>query len=336
MKPVISAEYLKQTLTVVSHYGFDEEECRRAAGLQADLNQVRISAKHVVDLFNYISKTLDDPLFGIKCALKYPLTQFDQTGDLLKICRDIEEACNVYHTYCSLYHTVGVSSGMLSDERADRLEWYANISSDQIASYQQLIEYILTHYLTSLKWLGWQFPHVIKRIDFKHQAIAEVSKYEDLFGCDVKFGQAEYSLIFEDNVKNAPLPTADPKKLAFAREKLDRAIYKMRGEYNFLDRVQHQIVKLIESGAANKKAMAQELGLSERSLTRKLSEKGTSFKELKTQVVKKLSVSKIEQGLPLTTIAQSLGYNDQAAFTRAFKKWYGETPSQRKARVNAK
>ena len=66
-------------------------------------------------------------------------------------------------------------------------------------------------------------------------------------------------------------------------------------------------------------------------MARDLKNKGTAFKEIKNNVLQDIAVTKINQGQPLAQIANSLGYNDQAAFTRAYKKWFGYPPGMQNA-----
>ena len=110
---------------------------------------------------------------------------------------------------------------------------------------------------------------------------------------------------------------------------LDTALNKLLAKENFIDGIELQIrLGLKEHEIPHKASIAQALGLSERSMGRALAEKGTTFTDIKNRVLRNLAVAKIEQGIPLAQVAYSLGYNDQSAFTRAYKNWFGSSPSK--------
>jgi len=70
------------------------------------------------------------------------------------------------------------------------------------------------------------------------------------------------------------------------------------------------------------------MGMSSRSLSRQLKADGLTFRSVKEQVRKDMALSYMRNGRNLSDIALMLGYNDQPAFTRAFKRWFGVPPSK--------
>ena len=75
--------------------------------------------------------------------------------------------------------------------------------------------------------------------------------------------------------------------------------------------------------------VAQQLGMSLRSLTRQLAEEGASFGEILDRLRNRLAVRYLgEQRISLQQIAWLLGYSELAAFNHAFKRWSGTSPSR--------
>ena len=300
----------------------------RAVGLSEFPTSAKIKAETLANILNFASNNLSDSLFGIKCGLKYPILQYTRPAEFLKLCDNISHAADVYNTYCPIFHTVGVPSGVVSDDGTDRMVWTPNFEQEQTDLYRQFIELIMTNYLTSLNWLAWKTPNAVRQINIKHEATLSIKHYQDLFDCDIKFDQAEYSIILKDGVKDTPFSTSDPAELVKIRMKFDMALNEILQEDSIVDRIELHLRSSIEDGIPNKASAAKALNLSERSMARALQDKGTSFKDIKNRIIQDLAVTKLEQGLPLAEIAHSLGYNDQSAFTRAYKKWYGTTPGK--------
>jgi len=80
--------------------------------------------------------------------------------------------------------------------------------------------------------------------------------------------------------------------------------------------------------------VAQELGVSERTLQRRLTEEGTSFQSLLSAVRRARAHQLLaDPALDLTEVALLLGYEDQSSFFRAFKIWEGVTPATWRGKV---
>ena len=182
--------------------------------------------------------------------------------------------------------------------------------------------------MTSVNWLAWKTPQAVSQVNFKHEAIGPPNIYSDLLECDVKFGQENYSLILKDGVKDAPFATSDPAQLAKVCVQFDVALNELFAAESLINRIELQIRRTLDHSVPTKSAIAESLDLSERSMARALRDQATSFTKVKLRVFQNLAVAKIAEGRPLVEVAHYLGYNDQPAFTRAFKKWFGYSPGQ--------
>ena len=86
---------------------------------------------------------------------------------------------------------------------------------------------------------------------------------------------------------------------------------------------------MLQSGSVASDAVAKMLGLSERSLQRRLNEEGTTFLTLKDEVRKDLSLNYVRNmNIDIAEIAFLLGYSDQSTFSRSFKRMTGKSPSE--------
>lgn len=323
-----SLRYFRQVMTVISEFNISEVDCLNAVGLSEIPKSQRVNAEILAHILNFAANSLNDPQLGIKCALRYPILQYTRPAEFLKLCENLKHAADVYHHYSPLFHTVGTPSGIISEDGIDHMIWTPNPSLDLTEDYRQFIELIMTNLLTSINWLAWKTPNAVQRLNIKHEAILPLEEYADLFDCDVKFGQEEYSLILKDGVMDLPFAMSDQAELTKVRMKFDIALNELFEEESLVDRIELQIRRTVEHGHSNKASIAKALGLAERTMTRALKTKGTCFKEIKNHVLKDMARTKIHQGIPLAEIAHALGYNDQPAFTRAYKKWFGCTPGK--------
>jgi AraC-like DNA-binding protein len=97
--------------------------------------------------------------------------------------------------------------------------------------------------------------------------------------------------------------------------------------------VENRLVSVLPSGRVQAATVAQQLGMSERSLRRRLAEEGTTFSELLDRVRNSLALRYLEdQHISLQQIAWLLGYSELSAFNHAFKRWSGTSPRSARQR----
>jgi AraC-like DNA-binding protein len=126
------------------------------------------------------------------------------------------------------------------------------------------------------------------------------------------------------------------KHLAGANPQLARLNDKVMIEYlskldkeNIIDRVAATVVEMLPSGGVTDEKVATQLNMSGRSLQRRLQEGGTTFRRLIEEVRRGLAATYVrDPAVELVEIAFLLGFSDQSAFSRAFKRWTGHTPSE--------
>src|SRR5260370_24599967 len=94
-------------------------------------------------------------------------------------------------------------------------------------------------------------------------------------------------------------------------------------------RVENAISSLLPHGRVAVEDVARRLGMSERTLARNLSDEGVNFTEILQQLRRDLAVRYLDdRKLHVSKIAWLLGFHEVSAFTHAFRRWTGKTPSQ--------
>jgi AraC-like DNA-binding protein len=88
---------------------------------------------------------------------------------------------------------------------------------------------------------------------------------------------------------------------------------------------------LLTDDLAQLDGVAKRLGMTGRSLQRRLKDEGTSFQETRDAVRRELADAYLGQGMSFAEISFLLGFAEPSAFFRAFKRWTGVTPLERRA-----
>ena len=154
--------------------------------------------------------------------------------------------------------------------------------------------------------------------------------YEQLFACKVSFGHERCHIILERDALDFPVKNSDERLLKVLKSHCDQFL--QEHDYvqaEFTAKIREKIIDLLPSGRAKAKFIAAELGLTERTMLRRLADENTSFTELREDLRRDLANKYIrDKRLSLKQIAYLLGYRDQSAFSVAFRRWHGGTPKE--------
>jgi AraC-like DNA-binding protein len=159
------------------------------------------------------------------------------------------------------------------------------------------------------------------------------AEFAKVFGSNVEFGAAADDVTFSNNIRQSPITSADPYLNKLLISYCEEAIaYRPRTRGSFRSSVENAVVPLLPHGKARTSEIARQLGVSQRTLARRLSEEGVTFSELLDSLRSDLANRHLaDRDLAISQIAWLLGYRDVGAFSHAFKRWTGKAPG--KARV---
>ena len=173
-------------------------------------------------------------------------------------------------------------------------------------------------------------PIVATRVVFRHSPPAVAEPYETFFGCPVHFGGARYSLTLPSAHLAHEVVGADPLVASKLEEFAERELRKQSPEFpasvaenirDALERGEHADCMLI--------AIAKHVGVSERTLQRKLRDDGLSFRGLVDEVRRKLALGLLASPeLTISEVAAAAGFDEPTSLTRAVHRWTGQSPSE--------
>ena len=163
-------------------------------------------------------------------------------------------------------------------------------------------------------------------VSFRHQP-DDVAEIERLLGCPVQVGAAWSGLSLPNDAWHVPMRRRDPV-LRRMLESHSRAVTSRSTSTENLAVNLHQVLtSRLARGEAEIGAVARDLGMSSRTLQRRLSQQGLSYQQLLDRVRRETAEkSMVDSSLSIGEIAYLVGYSEPAAFHRAFKRWTGLTP----------
>lgn len=251
--------------------------------------------------------------------------QYGVLGLSVMSCKNAQEAFERHMRYESLVSNRSVST--YHYEGSDiRLTW----DTGGFTIGREMADENVASWVTFLRWITGQCE-TMTAVHFVHAQPEDLSEYERIFSCPILFSQPMVELIFPASYKNIPIIQHDP----VMREMMDAYAEQLLEEFSqsdsLLGSVRALIAEALPKGGVALDCIAQELDINPRTLQRRLSEQGQSFKGLLDEVRKGLALTYIAQPfIDLAELAYLLGFSDQSAFQRAFKKWTGTSPRKYK------
>jgi AraC-like DNA-binding protein len=299
---------------------------------QVEDQSVRLAAKGQIEFVQLIADTLHDDLLGFHLGCDY----------------DLREIGLLYYVW---------NSSKLLGDGFRRVERYSTIVNEAVSfhvrshgndialtttyigvkrlSDRHQIEFWVTSLVRICRQLTNRhlLPSCVKLV---HRRNGGAPALEKFLGCDVTFGADTDEVAFPGTIDQMPVVSADPylNKLLIKYCEEARS-HREVGRHTCRVAVENAIAPLLPHGRASADEIARQLGMSLRTLERRLGSEGLTFTGILSELRFDLAKRYLQEGdLPISKIAWLLGYQDVGGFTHAFKRWTGKAPREARAQEN--
>ena len=176
----------------------------------------------------------------------------------------------------------------------------------------------------------------IEEVRFTHHATeTQAARHRAFFRAPVRFGAEHTELVFGAGSLATRLSTADPNLLAILLPAAEEKHAQKTAHPPLTDQVRRALRAALTSDDAQLEAIAARLGMTGRTLQRRLKDEGTSFQTVRDGMRRELADRYLGEGMSFAEISFLLGFSEPSAFFRAFKRWTGLTPVERRASLSA-
>jgi AraC-like DNA-binding protein len=309
----------------LSAEGIDPEPLFKEAGFDLGSLQdpsVRMSSDGFRKLLELIDLSDADPAIGLSISRFIHPTTFYSLGIAMYCSNTLAQYLERFIKYYRMITTNNRLEGTLLDNGTYRLrsiieteEPFPGIREDGVASFVTAILRLALHS---------ELPLSVVRLARPVPEGVE-DRYKRFFQCPVEFDAEHTELEFSGDVLDEPLASANPE-LAEMYETLTIEYLDKVDKLDFPARVTNELIRLLPTGVSAKERVASALNMSTRTLYNKLESAGTTYREVLDATRQRLAEQCIAQDLPIYEIAYLIGFSDTANFSRAFKKWTGQSP----------
>ena len=170
---------------------------------------------------------------------------------------------------------------------------------------------------------------------FRHSCRSTPGRYAAHFGCPVKFDAKRDAIAFDPAVLDLPNLLGDQAVADFLTAHLETEMSSIEDTPSLSKTLVHRLTTALSNGAPQAAQVAQEMGLSERTLYRRLAEEGLTFRDVLGQAQSALAQELLrDSDASIAEIAFLTGFSEQSTFSRAFKRWLGQAPAQFRQRAS--
>lgn len=155
------------------------------------------------------------------------------------------------------------------------------------------------------------------------------NRHGDYFGCAVRYGAKHDRMVLNAADFDLPFSNANPEMLELVTPALAAAMQQIEDQASLSEQVRSSLKRAMSMGAPDIAFVARDLGLSQRTLQRRITAEGKTFRGLLADARHEMSLQYLaDPGIDIKEIAYLLGYDDTKSFYRAFRQWQRVTPSQ--------
>ncbi|MCB8820586.1 AraC family transcriptional regulator [Microvirga rosea] len=315
----------KEIAPVLRELGLDPDPIISAAGLDPNLfadgtNIVSFAA--LARLYTLCVVHTDCPHFGLLVGCRANILSMDLIGRLMQHSETVGAALDGLVSNLGVQDRAVVASLTTAD---GMVSLTFAVLSPQDESADQIIDASIAIVVNALRALcgsEWRPAEVL----LSRAKPADPDPYRHHFRVPVRFSQKSATLVFPAEELQRKVAGADP----LLRTVLEERMRRLRADAGsgFSDDIRRLLRTRLMSAGCSAENMARLLAVHRRTLSRRLKVSGQGYRSMTNEIRFELARQLLEETeLQLGEIATALGYSEPSAFTRAFRRWSGQTPT---------
>lgn len=321
---------LSYTAQIFKARGLDSDAVLTKHGLnpeRIDAN-ARVTRSKELEVYQDLFKLHPDPTIALDIGPYMGPAGYGPFAMLLSTCKDGYECCQMGIRYQSMGYMYGEISFELSPEHSSFRFDPAMLPEDvrefvllrDMAGCAKLMRDLYTLNALSLNML---------EVHLTCKPMSQANdKFEQAFGCPVKFNADSNRLYIPTSALKQPFPQANKNAFEMYREQCEQILFEASQKEQTLTEALKSYLNMFSYDIPKAKEAAETFGMSERTLRRKLSDEDASFQAVLDEVrFDKAKRWLRDSSLSIELIALKLGYQEAAAFNHAFKRWSNSSPS---------
>ncbi len=282
-------------------------------------------ARDYETLLSYGADALSIPNIGFEHGKAFEVSVWGILGYIVLAAPTLQEALSYQKRYQCLLGNSGLAYhdsefNQNTGEQVVTMRWLS-----ECCSSANSVEQVITAWL-AFAFQYTQSPQSPLSVHFTHEALVDTAQYEAFFRCPVHFNAEFNGVRIRASSLSLPLQTSNAEVLNVLLCHAEQKLSVKRAAAS-LDIIRQYIIEVLPQHVPDLAEIAHHLGMSTRQLQRQFQKHNTNLTAFLEEIRLSLAVSYLTQtDHKLLYIAQVLGYSEQSAFQRAFKRHFGVTP----------
>jgi len=312
--------------------GRDPDDVLRSVGLDraavSDRHRFFPSAAFTLAL-EEAARVTDDDCFGLHFGERYHPKDIGALAYVVLNSATIAAAFENVARYFRIYNEAATVSFVRTERQAHLQHQLRGVPLQRRRQHEEYALTVGTAIIRMMAGSEWR-PLEVR---FEHEAPPRTNEHTRIFGAPVLFRCDGNVMVIEREFCDRQVPTADRRLYPILEDYLERQLESRPTENRFVVSVRTAIGNAMKDGEPKVTDVAAAIGVSVRTLQRRLGEAGVDYRALVDDIRHELALRYLkDRQHTLSDVAYLLGYSEISAFSRAFRRWTGSTPSDYRRR----
>lgn len=326
-EPSTLASWTRALRRQLDELGLDSAALCREAGLdpaQMDDLNARYPLHATTRLWQLAVDASGDPGLGLHTSRHVTPTTFHALGLAVMASGSLRE---VFERIVRYHQVVSDALELELRDVGEACELHFRLSPGApVPALEAIDAFVAIYVRTCRNRLGRDYAPLA--VDLHRPAPFDPQPWQDVFRAPIRFGAAENVIYFSRADIDRPLDDGNPELAAHNETVLQKRLEALQPD-TVARRLRRALVQCLPNGEPSAESLAHGLHLSLRSLQRHLSEEGCSYEQVLADTRRDLALSHLQDNdCSISEVAYLLGFADSSSFSRAFKRWTGQSPSQ--------
>jgi AraC-like DNA-binding protein len=325
--PMVDAVWAKQLHDLLAEAGRPTARILRQAGIEPARIETpggRIPFVRHAELLEAAAAEFADDLLGLRFGITRNLRDAGliayvtlNSATYADAVRNLERYFRVFSEGYQLRGLVDGNTVVLSGMPLDACVYHSRQAQDFAVAAHLAASRSLTHRNLTPDW-----------VEVYHAPPRDPAAAERLLGAPIHYTCARLAIIAPRSWLDLPISHADNRLLCILEGYCREILAQYEESDDFPGRLERWLMRRLPSGRFVAAEAARDLGMSPRTLSRRLRECGTSFAALTNDLRRRLAFRYLDhRDLKPSQIAYLLGYSEPSAFNHAFRLWTGRSPN---------
>ena len=313
-------------VNAAGEYGINPKDILAGSGIKmSDLDDPHriITAAQEIMVGRKLAQLAPAHISGLDLGPHHHLISKGKLGMAAMCCETAFDALKLMLNYIDLASTY-FQYDLTVDGKKGRVRFKELVSLDDFRLYIFETELVSLHTICAMIM---DDVHVFQEMHLAYPAPDYAARYEKIFHCPVFFDAPEHLITFDATQLDKPLKHANPLTKKVLEQECRQLCQRLNEHATVKDKIRHELM-FSEGDFPTLDQLACRINMPERTIRRKLTAEGTSYKDILSDIRKQKALELIAAGdCSMDKIASRLGYSDVASFYHAFKTWTGTTPA---------